>query len=115
MTESVATVVVGSLVGGGLVTGAAQLVGVLTGRGKNRAETDSLVVESAERVVAILRKELDEAREEAASCRADISTALERASRAEERAQELDHELGNAKRTIRDLRRRVDAVERRTG
>jgi predicted nucleic acid-binding Zn-ribbon protein len=112
MGSELGAALVVSLVGGGLVAGIAQLVTALVNRGKapserDKVETerDSIIVSSAERVVGILRGEIDLATQSQAEAHAEIARLqlLLTAAR-----QDLDA----AHSEIRQLKARVAELER---
>jgi predicted nucleic acid-binding Zn-ribbon protein len=94
-----------SLVGGGLVAGVAQLVTAFVNRGKAPTERDSIIVSSAEKVVGILRGEIDQAAHSQDEARAEIARLqlLLTAARTD---------LDAAHSRIRQLEARVAELER---
>lgn len=93
---TIAQLVVVALVGGGLVAGIAQLVTALVNRGKAPAERNDLLVSTAERVVKILRAELDSAIADAAAARAESVAIRERCDGLERRLEEAEHRAERA-------------------
>jgi chromosome segregation ATPase len=114
------SIIVGSVIGGGLIGGVASMLGALSARKKAPLERDALIADTATHVVELLRAELDLANAKLESCdtqiiemRQSLTDAEERAGSAKASADRLEARVARRDQTIRTLRTRVDELERR--